>query len=155
MLFRSIRTNVVFSRIALLSCFCAETQSFGKIPEKFHKSYFDGGLTEPEDEAETGPTGPTHHHGAPGVGPRPGGVWLPRAAPRDALSTTYCLRPKTHGHQTCFPETLLSSAATENPNTGTRSSVLAPCRDEDLEEIVAIIITTASPSTIHDSTIHV
>ena len=60
-----------------------------------------------------------------------------------------------HGPQTFFPKTLPSSAATKNPNTGTRSSVLAPCRDGDLEEIVAIIITTASPSTIHDSPIHV
>ena len=47
-------------------------------------------------------------------------------------------------------------AATErNPNSATRNSVLAPCRDGELEEISAIIITDASPSTIHDSPIHV
>jgi hypothetical protein len=37
----------------------------------------------------------------------------------------------------------------------TRNSVLAPCRDGDLEEIIAIIITDICPSTIHDSPIHV
>jgi hypothetical protein len=38
---------------------------------------------------------------------------------------------------------------------GTKNSILAPCRDGDLEEIIAIIITDVSPSTIHDSPIHV
>ena len=46
-------------------------------------------------------------------------------------------------------------AATRNPNPRTRNSVLAPCRDGELEEIITIIITDASPSTIHDSPIHV
>jgi hypothetical protein len=32
---------------------------------------------------------------------------------------------------------------------------MAPCRDEVLEEIIAIIIADVSPSTIHDSPIHV
>ena len=45
-------------------------------------------------------------------------------------------------------------AAIKNPNPGTRNSVLAPCRDGELEEIIAIIITDTSPSTIHDSPIH-
>jgi hypothetical protein len=38
---------------------------------------------------------------------------------------------------------------------GTRNSVLAPCRDGDLEEIFITIITDIIPSTIHDSPIHV
>jgi hypothetical protein len=37
----------------------------------------------------------------------------------------------------------------------TKKSVLAPCRDGDLEEIFITIITDVSPSTIHDSPIHV
>jgi hypothetical protein len=37
----------------------------------------------------------------------------------------------------------------------TRNSVLAPCRDGDLEEIFIAIITDVPPSTIHDSHIHV
>jgi hypothetical protein len=43
----------------------------------------------------------------------------------------------------------------QKPRFRTRNSVLAPCRDGELEEIIAIIITDASPSTIHDSPIHV
>jgi hypothetical protein len=43
----------------------------------------------------------------------------------------------------------------QKPQFETRNSVLAPCRDGDLEEIIAIIITDVSPSTIHDSPIHV
>jgi hypothetical protein len=48
-----------------------------------------------------------------------------------------------------------SAAKSRNPIPGTRNSVLAPCRDGDSEEIVAIITANASPSTIHDSLIHV
>jgi hypothetical protein len=43
----------------------------------------------------------------------------------------------------------------QKPQFGTRNSILAPCWDGELEEIIAIIITDASPSTIHDSSIHV
>jgi hypothetical protein len=43
------------------------------------------------------------------------------------------------------------------PETAIQNQKLrsAPCRDGDLEEIIAIIITDAFPSTIHDSPIHV
>jgi hypothetical protein len=37
----------------------------------------------------------------------------------------------------------------------TKNSILAPYRDGDLEEIFITIITDVSPSTIHDSPIHV
>jgi hypothetical protein len=43
----------------------------------------------------------------------------------------------------------------QKPRFETRISVLAPCQDGDLEEIITIIITDVSPSTIHDSPIHV
>jgi hypothetical protein len=45
----------------------------------------------------------------------------------------------------------------QKPRFGTRNSVLAPRWDGDLEEIIAIaiIITDASRSTIHDFPIHV
>jgi hypothetical protein len=43
----------------------------------------------------------------------------------------------------------------QKPRFETRNSVLASRRDGDLEEIIAIIITDVSPSTIHDSPIHV
>ena len=62
---------------------------------------------------------------------------------------------KTPGERQFFHDEFRSSAATENPNSEIRNSILAPCRDGELEEIFAIIITDASPSTIHDSPIHV
>jgi hypothetical protein len=43
----------------------------------------------------------------------------------------------------------------QKPRFGTRNSVLAPCRDGYFEEIFITIITDVSPSTIHDSPIHV
>ena len=62
---------------------------------------------------------------------------------------------KTPGRSTFLQKEFRSSASTENRNPGTRNSILALCRDGELEEIIAIIITDASPSTIHDSPIHV
>jgi hypothetical protein len=52
-----------------------------------------------------------------------------------------------------FQKEVRCSAATKTPNPGTRNSILAPCRDKELEKIIAI--TDASPSTIHDSPFHV
>ena len=52
-------------------------------------------------------------------------------------------------------ETHLRSAADAISIPGIRSSVLAPCRDGDSEEIITIVIITASPSPIHDFSIHV
>ena len=54
-----------------------------------------------------------------------------------------------------FRETHPRSAVDAISILGIRSSVLAPCRDGDLEEIITIVIITTSPSTIHDSPIHV
>jgi hypothetical protein len=54
-----------------------------------------------------------------------------------------------------FPERLLLRRHHQKPRFGTRNSVLAPCRDGDLEEIFITIITDVPPSTIHDSPIHV
>ena len=50
---------------------------------------------------------------------------------------------------TIFRETHLRSAADAISISGIRSSVLAPCRDGDSEEIITIVIITVSPSTIH------
>ncbi len=52
-------------------------------------------------------------------------------------------------------EDIQNSAAIAKLRLGIRNSVLAPCRDGELEEIIAIIATDASPSTIHVSPIHV
>ena len=62
---------------------------------------------------------------------------------------------KQRGFSTLFPERVPLRSRHQKPQFGTRNSVLAPCRDGDLEEIIAITITDASPSTIHDSPIHV
>ena len=59
------------------------------------------------------------------------------------------------GGSTFFQKEFCCSVAIKNPISGSRNSVLAPYRDGELEEIIAIIITDASPSTIHDSPIHV
>jgi hypothetical protein len=54
-----------------------------------------------------------------------------------------------------FPNRFLLRRHHQKLRFGTRNSILAPYRDGDLEEIITIIITDASPSTIHDSPIHV
>jgi hypothetical protein len=54
-----------------------------------------------------------------------------------------------------FPDRVPLRRHHQKPQLGTRNFVLAPRRDRELEEIIAIIITDASPSTIHDSPIHV
>jgi hypothetical protein len=54
-----------------------------------------------------------------------------------------------------FPDRLPLHRRHQKPRFGTRNSVLAPCRDGDLEEIFIATITDITPSTIHDSPIHV
>jgi hypothetical protein len=56
---------------------------------------------------------------------------------------------------TFFPDRVPLRRHHQKPRFGTKNSVLAPCRDGDLEQIITIIITDASLSTIHDSPIHV
>ena len=62
---------------------------------------------------------------------------------------------KTLGGFDVFPEGVPLRRHHQIPRNSTKNSVLAPCRDGDSEEIVAIVITNASPSTIHVSSIHV
>ena len=62
---------------------------------------------------------------------------------------------KSDGGSTIFHKTHLCSAADVISISGIRSSVLAPCRDGDSEEIITIVIIIVSPSTIHDFPIHV
>jgi hypothetical protein len=54
-----------------------------------------------------------------------------------------------------FPDRLPLRRRHQKPRFRTRNSVLAPCRDGDLEEIFIATITDVTPSTIHDSPIHV
>jgi hypothetical protein len=54
-----------------------------------------------------------------------------------------------------FPDRLPLRCHHQKPRFRTRNSVLAPYRDGDLEEIFIATITDITPSTIHDSPIHV
>jgi hypothetical protein len=58
-------------------------------------------------------------------------------------------------HQKLYIRLIHISRHHQKPRFRTKNPVLAPCRDGELEEIIAIIITDASPSTIHESSIHV
>jgi hypothetical protein len=146
------RTNAIFSRIALVSCVCAEIRLSGKI---FQKSYFTRRHTEPEYETERGQEGTTPPSGAGQARPRLGVVWSPQPSPRAPLLPTYTLWPENIGVLAFFPDRIPLRRHHQKPRFRTRNFVLACCRDRDLEDIIAIIITDPSPLTIHDSPIHV
>ena len=139
------RTNAVFSRTALVSRFLCRNPTFKKIPRKYRKTpIFSKDPRSQKTRRRWATRAP--HHGPVRPGLNRAGEWCGRlghylASPFRLLSP---LDLKTRGGSTLFPETLQSSAATENPISGTRNSVLAPCRDGELEEIIAIIITDAS-----------
>jgi hypothetical protein len=138
-----------------VSCFCAEIHLSGKISEKLQKSYFTRRPTEPEYETERGWEAATPPGGAAQAWLRQGVVRPPQPPPRALLPPTYTSRPETIGGSAFFPDRVPLRRHHQKPRFGTRNSVLAPCRDRDLEEIFIIIITDVYPSTIHDSPIHV
>ena len=150
------RTNAVFSRFALVSSFCAEKSTFGKYPDFYLDQH-----NSPEDPRNRkggrgGYTRQPHPSWArPGVGPRPTRVWPPRAPPTLPFGLHKALDLRFDGGFVIFRKTRLRSAGDAISIPGIRSSVLAPCRDGDSEEIITIVIITASPSTIHDFPIHV
>jgi hypothetical protein len=149
------RTNAVFSRIALVSCFCAEIQLLGKIPENTTKFLFyqqTHGARRRDGEGLGGRL--TTWWRGPGLA-APGVVRPPQPPPWALLSPTYTSRPKTIRGLAFFWDRLLLRRHHQKPRFKTRNFVLAPCRDRDLEEIFITIITDVSPSTIHDSPIHV
>src|SRR4051812_22588389 len=139
-----IRTNAVFSRIALVSYFCAEIQLSGKIPENIPKVLFSqethgarrGGAEDPRVRQ----TWPRRGPGLAAPGP-----CLAASDFASAPPFTYMMLMTGNLRGVKFYEKEVCSAATtRNPIPGTRSSVLALCQDGDLEEIIAIIITNAS-----------
>jgi hypothetical protein len=121
-----------------------------KIPQS---SYFTRWHTKPEYEMERGHEGLTPPGGAGQARPRQEVVWSPQPSPRPLLPPRYTLWPESSGGSAFFPDRVPLCRHHQKPQFRTRNSVLAPCRDGDLEEI--IIITDVSPSTIHDSPIHV
>ena len=141
-----MRTNTVFSRIALVSRFCAENQLSRKILENMPKILF-----YPKTHGAKGWM-PESHGGLTRAWGRCGRL----RAPLDlsfGLYIAYTL--KQTGGSTFSRKEFRFAARERDSVSATRNSVLAPCRDGELEEIIAIIITDASPSTIHDSPIHV
>ena len=143
------------AELPLVACLCAEIKFRRKIPEKIREKVLDRKIAEARRGTQGAHQGPCATLGR-GPGPTRARGWrrpLGRRLPMP-LRLYFYSRPKNEDLRRKFPETLPSSAATKNPNPGDRNSVLAPCRDGDSEEIVAIVITNASPSTIHVSSIH-
>ncbi|KAK1663601.1 hypothetical protein QYE76_051760 [Lolium multiflorum] len=101
-----------------------------------------------------GPRSPHHRLARPGGGARRLIVRAPRPPPTLSSGLLNAFDLKTPGGSTIFPEDVQNSAAIAKLHLGIRNSV-RHLPDGELEEIIAIITTDASPSTIHDSPIHV
>ena len=149
-------TNVVFSRIALVSSFVQKNQLSENTP-----IFIGNVITHRETHGtERGGRGgcmrqPHPSWARPGVGPHPPRVWPPRAPPTLPFGLLKALDLKIDGGFMIFCETHPCSAANTVSIPGIRSSVLAPCRDGGSEEIITVVIIIASPTTIHDSPVHV
>ena len=96
--------NAVFSRIALVSSFCAEIQLSGKIPENMPIIIFYPKTHGARRRSGEDPRGPTPGPSAGQARPRLGVVWPPPSASRPLLRTTCCLRPKNIRGFRRFPE---------------------------------------------------
>jgi hypothetical protein len=149
------QTNAIFSRIALVSHFCVEIRLSGKIPENITKILFCQKTHRARRRDEGGQQPGLTTRGAAQPWLRPPVVRPRHLSPRPLLLPTYTLWPENSGGLAFFPDRLSLRYRHQKPWFGTRNSVLAPCRDLDLEEIFITIITDVSPSTIHDSPIHV
>ena len=100
-----------------------------------------------------GPSHPTWQRGL-GLAALGGGLAAPDYPSVSLFAYKLPSDLKTQGGFDVFPERVLFPRHHQIPRFRTRNSVLAPCRDRELEEIIAIIITIASPSTIHVSPIY-
>ena len=150
-----MRTNVVFSRITLVSSFCAEIQLSGKILENMPIFIFHPKTHGARRRSREDPRGGPHLAQARGRLGRAWG-WCGRIrAPLDLSFGLHISRNlKTSAGSTFSREEFRFAARERDSVLATRNSVLAPCRDGELEEIITIIMTNASPSTIHDFPIH-
>jgi hypothetical protein len=148
-------TNAVFSRIALVSCFCEEIELSGKIPKNTVKFLFyqkTHGARRRDGEGLGGRH--TLWWRGPGLAAPGCGEATPVASSSPPFAYIYLQTWNYRGFG-FFPDRVPLHRHHQKLRFGTRNSVLAPCRDGDLEEIFITIITDVSPSTIHDSPIHV
>jgi hypothetical protein len=147
---------MLFSAELLWCLVFVQKSNFREKSQKIlQKSYFVRRPTEPEGETKGGSGLGSPPGGAAQAWPRLPVVRPPRPSPRPLLPPTYTLWPKRSGGSAFFLDRLPLRRHHQKPWFGTRNSVLAPYRDGDLEEIFITIITDVSPSTIHDSPIHV
>ena len=111
-------TNVVFSRIAMVSCFCAENQLSGKILEKMAKSIFYPKTHGYRRRNEGGLRGAhTMAWREPGLAAQ-GQVWPPRSPPRVPLSPIYCLCIEKIEGFVVFPERVPLLRRHQKPQLG-------------------------------------
>src|SRR3954468_20197883 len=119
-----MRTNAVFSRIALVPCFCAENQLSGKIPENIAKVLFS---QKTHGARRRGAEGPGVGQTGPRRGPRPGRAWVASGRLRHLLSLPFCqydLRDeKSREGSELFAKQVRCAATTRNPISGTRNLV--------------------------------
>jgi hypothetical protein len=138
-----------------VSCFCVEIRLSGKIPENIVKILFcqktHGARRRDEGGQQPGLT--TRGRGLALVTPTCGEA--ASAIASTPPSAYIYLMTENSGGSVFFPDRLPLRRHHQKPRFGTRNSVLAPCLDGDLEEIFITIITDVSPSSIHDSPIHV
>jgi hypothetical protein len=138
-----------------VSGFCAEIQLSGKIPENTAKFIFYQKTHGARIRDGGGHEGLTPPGCAGQARPHQGVVRPLRPSPRPLLPPTYTFWPERIGGSTFLLDRVPLRRHHQKPRFETRNSILAPCRDGDLEEIFIIIITDVPPSTIHDSPIYV
>ena len=97
----------------------------------------------PHGGAAWGPTAPGTEEGDSGTSPSP---------PFDYITLSDL---KREGVRPLFQKTSRTPPPSKTLFRGSETPFWHPAGTEKLEEIIAIIITAASPSTIHDSPIHV
>jgi hypothetical protein len=120
------RTNAVFSRIALVSCFCAEIWLSGKIPENIAKILF---YQKTHGARVRDGEGPAGHHTTwwrgPGQATLGGGVAAP-AISSSPLPPTYTLWPENISGSEFFPDRVPLRHHDQKPRFRTRNSFRHP-----------------------------
>src|SRR3954465_1017002 len=151
-----IRTDVVFSRITLVSCFCAENELSGKVPENMPKTIshqkIHGARRGDRGEAWGAQTHPRRGPTNPVPG---GGLATPGSSSASLRAYKLPSDLKTEGGSIVFQKEFCSATATtRNQDLDLETPFWHPAGTGNLERIIAIVITNASPSTTDVSLIH-